>query len=149
MSGPLPGGTQTYLVALKFADLAATQSAVRSVTNRDDYVPAVLRLKEFIEAHKESPHAKPATGFGTDVLEAGKKLGEDIAKAWEILVTDSVQEAAGAIPDTAAVRPYATPSHESPDASRRIAPRIPSAVSGRNEASATAKATRSMFPSPP
>ncbi|MFM8273773.1 MAG: hypothetical protein ACKODX_15790, partial [Gemmata sp.] len=62
-----------------FADLAATQSAVRSVTNRDDYVPAVVRLKEFIEAHKESPHAKPATGFGTDVLEAGKKLGEDIA----------------------------------------------------------------------
>ncbi len=62
-----------------FADLAAMQTVVRSVTNRDDYEPAVTRLKTFIGAHKDSPFAKPTSGFGRDVLEAGKKLGEDIA----------------------------------------------------------------------
>ncbi len=62
-----------------FADLSEMQTVVRSVTNRNDYAPAVTRLNAFIEAHKESPLAKPATGYGHDVLEAGKKLGEDIA----------------------------------------------------------------------
>ncbi len=62
-----------------FADLATMQTVVRSVTNRDDYEPAVTRLKEFIEAQKDSPLAKPTSGFGRDVLEAGKKLGEDIS----------------------------------------------------------------------
>jgi adenylate cyclase len=36
--------------------------------------------------------------FGREV-NAASKLGEDIAKAWEILVTDSVQAAAGPLPD--------------------------------------------------
>lgn len=62
-----------------FADLAAMQTVVRGVTNRDDYDAAVKRLNEFVEAQKDSPLAKPNTGFGRDVLEAGKKLGEDIA----------------------------------------------------------------------
>lgn len=62
-----------------FADLASMQTTVRSVTNREDFDPAVKRLTAFIETHKESPKAKPATGYGRDVLEAGKKLGEDIA----------------------------------------------------------------------
>ena len=35
--------------------------------------------------------------FGREV-NAASKLGEDIAKAWEILITDSVQEAAGGLP---------------------------------------------------
>ena len=35
--------------------------------------------------------------FGREV-NAASKLGEDIAKAWEILVTDSVQAAAGPLP---------------------------------------------------
>lgn len=62
-----------------FADLASMQTTVRSVTNREDFAPGLKRLNEFIEAHKESPFAKPVSGFGRDVLEAGKKLGEDIA----------------------------------------------------------------------
>ena len=62
-----------------FADLSEMQTVVRSVTNRNDYTPAVTRLNAFIEAQKESPFAKPTSGFGRDVLEAGKKLGEDIA----------------------------------------------------------------------
>lgn len=62
-----------------FAALAQMQSAVRSVTNRDDYEQGIKKLNEFIGAHKDEPLAKPGTGFGRDVLEAGKKLGEDIA----------------------------------------------------------------------
>ena len=62
-----------------FADLSSMQTVVRAVGNRDDYDAAVKRLLEFAEAHKESPLAKPTSGFGRDVLEAGKKLGEDIA----------------------------------------------------------------------
>jgi outer membrane protein assembly factor BamB len=62
-----------------FAALSQMQSAVRSVTNRDDYEPGVKKLNEFVAAHKDEPLAKPGTGFGRDVLEAGKKLGEDVA----------------------------------------------------------------------
>jgi len=62
-----------------FAALAQMQSAVRSVTNREDYEPGVKKLNEFVAAHKDEPLAKPGTGFGRDVLEAGKKLGEDVA----------------------------------------------------------------------
>ncbi len=61
-----------------FAALSQMQSAVRSVTNRDDYEPGVRKLNEFVAAHKDEPLAKPGTGFGRDILEAGKKLGEDI-----------------------------------------------------------------------
>jgi len=62
-----------------FADLAGMQTVVRGVTNREDYDAAVKRLNDFVQAQKDSPFAKPTTGFGRDVLEAGKKLGEDIA----------------------------------------------------------------------
>ncbi|MCI0700716.1 MAG: PQQ-binding-like beta-propeller repeat protein, partial [Planctomycetia bacterium] len=62
-----------------FADLSGMQVVVRSVTNRENYDAAVTRLNSFIAAHKDSSFAKPTTGFGRDVLEAGKKLGEDIA----------------------------------------------------------------------
>lgn len=61
-----------------FADLAGLQLAVRAVTNRDDYEPAVKKLRAFIESQKGSPLARPGSGFGRDVHEAGKKLGEDI-----------------------------------------------------------------------
>ena len=62
-----------------FADLSNMQTVVRSVTNREDYAPAVARLNAFIDTHKESPLAKPTTGHAREILEAGKKLGEDIA----------------------------------------------------------------------
>ncbi len=38
--------------------------------------------------------------FGAEV-NAASKLGEDTAKAWEILVTEAVKEAAGNVPDMA------------------------------------------------
>lgn len=60
-----------------FADLSGMQTSVRGVTNRDDYAPALKRLDEFAVAQKESPLIKPGA-YGHDVLEAGKKLGEDI-----------------------------------------------------------------------
>lgn len=61
-----------------FADLAGMQVIVRGVTNREDYDAALNRLKSFITAQKDSPYAKPGSGYGRDVHEAGKKLGEDI-----------------------------------------------------------------------
>jgi hypothetical protein len=70
-----------------FADLASMQTVVRGVTNRQDYDAAVKRLHEFIEAHKDSPFAKPGE-YGHDIVEAGKKLGEDIALHAEDRVRD-------------------------------------------------------------
>jgi outer membrane protein assembly factor BamB len=61
-----------------FADLAGMQVLVRGVTNREDYQAALNRLKAFITAQKDSPFAKPTSGYGRDVHEAGKKLAEDI-----------------------------------------------------------------------
>jgi adenylate cyclase len=46
--------------------------------------------------------------FGPEV-NAASKLGEDTAKAWEILVTDSVQEEAGSMPDVTFERIDVTP----------------------------------------
>ena len=62
-----------------FADLSNMQVAVRAVTNRENPDVAIERFKQFIAAQKESPLAKPKSGFGTDILEAGRKLGEDVA----------------------------------------------------------------------
>ncbi|MBA4067242.1 MAG: hypothetical protein C0501_26750 [Isosphaera sp.] len=62
-----------------FADLSGMRQAVGAVTNREDPEPALGRLRKFIEAQKDNPLAKPTSGFGRDVLEAGKRVGEDIA----------------------------------------------------------------------
>ena len=62
-----------------FADLSGTQIVVRAVTNREEPDAAVERLKKLIAAQKDSPFAKHTSGFGRDILEAGKKLGEDVA----------------------------------------------------------------------
>jgi hypothetical protein len=62
-----------------FADLAGTQVVVRAVTNRENPDPAVERMKKFLSARKDSPFAKHTSGFGRDILEAGRKLGEDVA----------------------------------------------------------------------
>ncbi len=62
-----------------FSELAATQVVVRAVTNREEPDAAVKKLKAFIEAQKASPFAKPTSGYGRDILEAGKKLSEDLA----------------------------------------------------------------------
>lgn len=62
-----------------FADLAQMQVAVRSVTNRENPDAAIERFKQFLTAQKESEFARPKSGFGSDILEAGRKLGEDVA----------------------------------------------------------------------
>lgn len=62
-----------------FRDLSQMQTVVRSVTTRENYDAAVKRFREFIEANKDSPFAKPKSGYGRDILESGKKLSEDIA----------------------------------------------------------------------
>jgi tetratricopeptide (TPR) repeat protein len=77
-----------------FHDLSTMQTTVRSVTNRENYDAAVKRLREFIATHKDSPLAKPATGYGRDILEAGKKLGEDIAAHADDRVKDFVKDRA-------------------------------------------------------
>src|SRR4029077_2145050 len=62
-----------------FADLSGMQVVVRSVTNRENPDAAVERLKKLMATQKDSPFAKHTSGFGRDILEAGKKLGEDVA----------------------------------------------------------------------
>jgi outer membrane protein assembly factor BamB len=62
-----------------FAELSSMQTIVRAVANRDNYDAGVKRLQTFIESVKDDPLAKPTSGYGRDILEAGKKLGEDIA----------------------------------------------------------------------
>ena len=72
---PESGKIETYRF---FSDLAAMRLALGSVTTREDPGPAGDALRAFVESRKDSPLAKPETGYGRDVLEAGKKLGEDV-----------------------------------------------------------------------
>lgn len=62
-----------------FADLAGMQVVVRSVTNREHPDPAIERFNTFVESRKGSPFAQHTSGYGRDIYEAGRKLGEDIA----------------------------------------------------------------------
>ncbi|MCS7270712.1 MAG: PQQ-binding-like beta-propeller repeat protein, partial [Gemmataceae bacterium] len=61
-----------------FADLSRLQAAVRVVTNRQDYTAALTQWEEFVGTYRQSPWAKPNSGYGHDILEAGKKLCEDM-----------------------------------------------------------------------
>jgi tetratricopeptide (TPR) repeat protein len=61
-----------------FADLSELQGAVRALTNREDYTAALERWQQFVAAQKDSPWAKPGSGYGHDIHEAGKKLCEDM-----------------------------------------------------------------------
>jgi hypothetical protein len=60
------------------AELSRMQSAVRALNVRQDYTPALQQWQAFINEHKDSPWAKPGSGYGHDILEAGKKLSEDM-----------------------------------------------------------------------
>ncbi|MCE9563110.1 MAG: PQQ-binding-like beta-propeller repeat protein [Planctomycetes bacterium] len=62
-----------------FADLAGLQLAVKSAANRENPEPVFDKLKQFIEANKGSEFAKHTTGYGRDIYESGKKVGEDLA----------------------------------------------------------------------
>lgn len=60
-----------------FADLSSTRAAVSSVTNREDPDAAVKKLRGFIDAQKDNPFAAPKE-YGHDILDAGKKVVEDV-----------------------------------------------------------------------
>ncbi len=62
-----------------FAAISSLQKDVRSVTNRENYTTALQRFRDFLKDFRDSPFARPTTGYGRDILEAGKKLAEDIA----------------------------------------------------------------------
>ncbi|MCS6864315.1 MAG: PQQ-binding-like beta-propeller repeat protein [Gemmataceae bacterium] len=62
-----------------FAALSGVQKEVRSVTNRENYAAALQRFYNFLQEYRDSPLAKPTSGYGRDILEAGKKLAEDMA----------------------------------------------------------------------
>ena len=68
--------------------LANLQLAVRSATNRDNPDESVKKFREFVETHKGSPLLKPTKdNHGEDVLDAGRLVGEDMAKYVENRVT--------------------------------------------------------------
>jgi len=66
-----------------FAELAALQAVTKSVANRDNPEPAFDKIKQFIEGNKSSEFAKHTSGYGRDIYEAGKRVGEDIAASAE------------------------------------------------------------------
>lgn len=62
-----------------FAGLSAVQVSAKAVTNRENFDAALAKFNSFVEVNKDSPFAKHTSGYGRDIVEIGKKLGEDIA----------------------------------------------------------------------
>jgi len=62
-----------------FADLSGTQAAVGSVTSRENPAPAMKSFNGFVEVHGQSSYAQPESGFGADVVQAGRRLAETLA----------------------------------------------------------------------
>jgi PQQ-like domain len=61
-----------------FADLSSVRLLIGNVLNSKDPTASIARFRKFVEDTKDSPFAKHTEGFGRDILEAGKKLVEDI-----------------------------------------------------------------------
>ena len=61
-----------------FARLCEMQVAVRNVTSKDNPEVAYNKFQEFTKSQDGSPFAKPTTGYGHDILEAGKQLAENV-----------------------------------------------------------------------
>ena len=61
-----------------FAALANMKMAVFSVTNRENPDAAVSAYRTFVESQKDSPLAKHTSGYGHDIYDAGRKVGEDV-----------------------------------------------------------------------
>ncbi|HEV3439589.1 MAG TPA: hypothetical protein VG122_19650, partial [Gemmata sp.] len=61
-----------------FAELSSMLVVVRAVAVREDPKPAIEKYEAFIKSKKDSPFAKHTSGRGGDILEAGKKLEDDI-----------------------------------------------------------------------
>ncbi len=61
-----------------FANLSATQAAVGAVTVRENPGPALKAFHQFVDDYGDSPLAQPQTGFGADVVQAGRRLAETV-----------------------------------------------------------------------
>lgn len=62
-----------------FADLSAARAAVDAVTTRENPAPGQRKLGEFVAKYAASPLAQPGGGFGSDVIETGRKLADALA----------------------------------------------------------------------
>ena len=62
-----------------FADLSGTRAVVGSVTARENPAPAMKAFAAFVEQHGQSSYAQPESGFGADVVQAGRRLAETVA----------------------------------------------------------------------
>ncbi|HSQ57568.1 MAG TPA: PQQ-binding-like beta-propeller repeat protein, partial [Gemmata sp.] len=60
-----------------FASLAVLQLDIRTATGGDPD-KLVQQFRSFVAKYKDSPFAKPSTGRGGDIHDAGKKLAKDI-----------------------------------------------------------------------
>jgi outer membrane protein assembly factor BamB len=61
-----------------FADLASLQVVARALAAGDNPEATIGRLKSFIQTHQKSPLAQHTSGYGRDIHEAGRKLGDDV-----------------------------------------------------------------------
>jgi outer membrane protein assembly factor BamB len=61
-----------------FAGLSGTQAAVGAVTARENPGPALKAFHQFVGEYGESPLAQPETGYGADVVQAGRRLAETV-----------------------------------------------------------------------
>jgi hypothetical protein len=66
---------------LFFAKLASVHAIVGSVTARENPVPGQQAFAEFLKEFGDSPYSQPESGFGIDVVQAGKKLASTLADA--------------------------------------------------------------------
>lgn len=62
-----------------FAALAAARGAIDAPTSKDDPQPGAAKLAEFLTAHGSSPLAQAGSGFGSDIVDAGRKLADNLA----------------------------------------------------------------------
>ncbi|OWK41648.1 PQQ-binding-like beta-propeller repeat protein [Fimbriiglobus ruber] len=62
-----------------FAALCETQAAVGSVTARENPAPAMKSFQGFVAEYGTSPHAQPGTGYGTDIVQVGRRLADTVA----------------------------------------------------------------------
>ena len=63
-----------------FAGLAATRAAAEAPSARQSPQPALEQFRAFLNEFGTSPFAQPGGGYGSDLVEAGQKLGSALAE---------------------------------------------------------------------
>jgi len=63
-----------------FARLSETSAVIGSVTSRDNPDAGQKAFDRFVAEFKDDPLAQPETGFGTDIVQAGKRLADTLAE---------------------------------------------------------------------